>query len=279
VVASTPGPKSLHLKVELQTTDTGEVLATNALLDCRATGLFINTEYVKRKRLTVRNLVRPILLYNVDGTLNEAGAISGIVDVVLRYKGHTEQAQFAVTGLGKQDLILGYTLLREHNPEVDWQTNTVKMSHCLAKCRTCTKDVKAEKREKQQEACHAQACCTGPIPSVDDNLHDIPDLAPDSDDTDCDNPGPRGGKPDTPAAADDKSIEEGDHIFANCFHNEPAEVRTTQNISQQLAEVFHKNSETKSFRDLAPDYLHDFEDVFSKTSFDEFNTETMGSCN
>jgi hypothetical protein len=53
VVASMPGPKSLHLKVELQTTDTGEVLATNALLDCGATGLFIDTEYVKRKRLTV----------------------------------------------------------------------------------------------------------------------------------------------------------------------------------------------------------------------------------
>jgi hypothetical protein len=119
VVASTPDPKSLHLKVELQTTDTREVLATNALLDCGATGLFINTEYVKWKWLTVRNLARPILVYNVNGTLNEAGAISGIVDVVLQYKGHTERAQFVVTGLGKQDLILGYTWLHEHNLEVD----------------------------------------------------------------------------------------------------------------------------------------------------------------
>jgi hypothetical protein len=247
VVASMPGPKSLHLKVELQTTDTGEVLATNALLDCGATGLFIDTEYVKWKRLTVRNLARPIPVYNVDGTLNEAGAISGIVDVVLRYKGHTERAQFAVTGLGKQDLILGYTWLREHNLEVDWQTNTVKMSRCPAKCRTCTEEVKAEKQEKQQEARRAQACRTGPIPSVDNNLHNIPDLAPDSDDTDCDDPGPGGGKPDMPTTTDDESIEEGDRIFATCFHNEPTEVCATQNISQQLAEVFHKNSETKSF--------------------------------
>jgi hypothetical protein len=51
--------------------------------------------------------------------------------------------------------------------------------------------------------------------------------------------------------------------------NEPAEVHATQNISQQLAEVFHKNSENKSFLDLALDYLHDFEDAFSKTSFNE----------
>lgn len=119
VVAATPSAKSLDLKVELQTTDTGDVLATNALLDCGATGLFIDTEYVRKNRLTVRTLARPIPVYNVDGTLNEAGAIRGIVDVVLRYKGHTERVQFAVTGLGKQNLILGYTWLREHNPEVD----------------------------------------------------------------------------------------------------------------------------------------------------------------
>jgi hypothetical protein len=129
------------------------------------------------------------------------------------------------------------------------------MSCCPAKCHTCTEEVKAEKREKQQEACCAQACCTRPIPSVDINLHDIPDLALDSDDTDCDDPGPSSGKSDTPTATDDESI--------------PAEVRATQNISQWLAEAFHKNSETKSFQDSAPDYLHDFEDVFSKTSFDE----------
>jgi hypothetical protein len=98
VVASTPSPKSLHLKVELQTTDTREVLATNALLNCGAISLFIDTEYVKQKRLTVQTLARPIPVYNVDGTLNEAGAISGIVDVVLWYKRHTEHAQFVVTG-------------------------------------------------------------------------------------------------------------------------------------------------------------------------------------
>jgi hypothetical protein len=85
VVASMPSLKSLHLKVELQTTDTGEVLATNALLDCGTTGLFINMEYVKWKWLTVQNLARPIPVYNVEGTLNEAGAISGIGDAVLWY--------------------------------------------------------------------------------------------------------------------------------------------------------------------------------------------------
>jgi hypothetical protein len=31
-------------------------------------------------------------------------------------------------GLGKQDIILGLTWLSEHNPEVNWQSNEVKMS-------------------------------------------------------------------------------------------------------------------------------------------------------
>ena len=32
-----------------------------------------------------------------------------IVDVILRYKGHTERTSFAVTSLWKQDIILGFT--------------------------------------------------------------------------------------------------------------------------------------------------------------------------
>lgn len=54
VVATTPGPKSLNLKVELQTTDTGNVLAMDALLDSGATGMFIDTKYVCKNHLTMR---------------------------------------------------------------------------------------------------------------------------------------------------------------------------------------------------------------------------------
>src|SRR5215216_547458 len=175
VLATTPGPKSLNLKVELQTTDTGDVLTTDALLDSGATGMFIDTEYVRKHRLTTRALARAIPVYNVDGTANEAGAITGVVDMVLHYKGHTERVQLAVTGLGKQDLILGYTWLRKHNPEVDWQTNEVKMSRCPAKCRTCTEEEKADKREQRAELRRVQTCRAGPTPSVDDDLYGIPD--------------------------------------------------------------------------------------------------------
>jgi len=35
-----------------------------------------------------------------------------------------------------------------------------------------------------------------------------------------------------------------------------------------LAEAFHKNTEPKTFCDSVPTHLHNFEDVFAKSSFD-----------
>ena len=42
VVAATPSPKSLVIKVEIQTTDTAEVKLGPALVECGATGPFMN---------------------------------------------------------------------------------------------------------------------------------------------------------------------------------------------------------------------------------------------
>jgi hypothetical protein len=60
--------------------------------------------------------------------VNEAGMITEIADMVLHYNNHLEHTQLAVTCLGKQSMILGYNWLRNHNPEIDWQTTEVKMS-------------------------------------------------------------------------------------------------------------------------------------------------------
>jgi hypothetical protein len=137
VVAATPSANSLDIKVEIVTTDTQETKSLKALLDCGADGLFIDWDYVWKNQLTTRALTRPIPVYNVDGTANEVGSICEVVDVVLRYRDHAERAQFAVTGLGNQDMILGYSWLREHNPEVNWSTGEVKMSRCPGRCSTC----------------------------------------------------------------------------------------------------------------------------------------------
>ena len=116
---------SLKLKVELETTDTGEVKSVNSFVDSGATGEFIDCHYAKSNRLHTRKLSEPILVYNVDGTLNEAGSITEVVDLILRYWIHLEWTLFAVTGLGKQKLILGHSWLWKHNLEIDWVTREV----------------------------------------------------------------------------------------------------------------------------------------------------------
>ena len=65
-MATTLGPKSLTVKVSLQSMDTVEVFSTLALVDCGATGQFIDQDYIQKHRLTTRKLTRPIPVFNVD---------------------------------------------------------------------------------------------------------------------------------------------------------------------------------------------------------------------
>ncbi len=68
-----------------------------------------------------------------------------VVDLILRYKRHGEWILLAVTNLGKKNLILGYTWLHEHNPEIDWETREVKLSQCPRRCSECRDEIRAEK--------------------------------------------------------------------------------------------------------------------------------------
>jgi len=137
-----------------------------------------------------------------------------VVDVILRYRDHSKQVQFAVTGLGKQDAILGYTWLKEHNPEVDWVTKEVKMSCCPGRCSTCRKEIKEERHQRQAEARHLRACCAGPMPTVEDVAEDIPELYPDTEDDFGD------GEDETDNTEALDEIEEGDRIFMTTVYDQ-----------------------------------------------------------
>jgi len=94
--------------VEIGTTDMSELHSIKVLLDCRATGSFIDREFVCLKGMNTWTLSWNISVFNVDGSPNEAGQITEVVDIVLRYKTHSERMLLVVSGLGKQSLILGY---------------------------------------------------------------------------------------------------------------------------------------------------------------------------
>ncbi|KDR76576.1 hypothetical protein GALMADRAFT_67019, partial [Galerina marginata CBS 339.88] len=123
-----PGPTSLILPVHLKSTDTMVEVGADALGDTGATGDVIDEDYVKECNLPTRNLSQPIPVFNVDGSPNEAGLISKVVDVLMTYQTHSERILLAVTKLGKQKVILGYTWFKKHNPDIDFTTGTVKMT-------------------------------------------------------------------------------------------------------------------------------------------------------
>ena len=100
------------------------------LLDFGATGNFIDRDFVQTKGINTQSISCPILVYNVDGSPNEAGQISEVVDVIPRYKIHSKRMLLAVSSLGRQSMILGYIWLKDHNLEVNWQTGEVQINRC-----------------------------------------------------------------------------------------------------------------------------------------------------
>jgi len=89
------------------------------------------------KGMSIWSISRLILVYNMDGSPNEAGQISEVVNIVLHYKTHSERTLLAVSSLRKQSMILSYTWLKDHNLKVNWKTREVQMNQCPSRCEGC----------------------------------------------------------------------------------------------------------------------------------------------
>ena len=122
-----------------------------ALIDSGVTGLFMDWRYVEHYKLATQKLYHLIVVYNVDGSPNEAGCITKTVEVILRLNEHAKRVNFAVTNLGKHNLILGFMWLQEHNPEINWQTQKITMSQCPDRCHTCQAKIHDKRKELQKE--------------------------------------------------------------------------------------------------------------------------------
>jgi len=105
-----------------------------------------------------------IPVFNIDGSSNEAGQISEVIDVLLRYKTHSKRMLLAVSGLGKHSLILGYNWLKDHNPKVDWEKGEVEMTRCLLWCEGEHAQQKEQTCQKKIEIWTLQLCRDRPIP-------------------------------------------------------------------------------------------------------------------
>jgi len=84
-----------------------EEITVKVLLDSGITGMFMDWKMAAKHRFKLQKLERLIVVRNVDGTNNSAGAITHQVEVNMYYKGHAERMRIDVCNLGRTDIILG----------------------------------------------------------------------------------------------------------------------------------------------------------------------------
>lgn len=97
----------------------------DAMIDCGASGIFIDSQVVQDLNIPTKNIT-PIRVDNVDGTENTAGRISQIVELSFSFYGREMNAVFMVTTLGKQAIILGLPWLEAENPDINWRKRTLR---------------------------------------------------------------------------------------------------------------------------------------------------------
>ena len=124
-------------------------IVEEGLLDCGATGKFIDQNYVKANQWKTKPLKKLIQVFNVDGTQNKRGTIKSYVELDIEIHGQRRKERLLVTGLGKQKIILGYTWLRQTNPVIDWEKGTLKWRKQDKKERQKTPVTITEERDKE----------------------------------------------------------------------------------------------------------------------------------
>ena len=125
--------RSTYIPIQVHRVDSNRPLAMKALIDCSATGEFIDHKFVRAHELRTYQLPHPIGLY-ADGSPNEIGKITEAIDLIVHYKGHKSWSKFYVLSVGHKAIVLGHTWLTEHNPDINWHTGEVKLTRCPDYC-------------------------------------------------------------------------------------------------------------------------------------------------
>ena len=99
--------REVWMRIGLEKLENHEGVAVKALLDSGAIGLFMDTTFAREKGFKMERIKNPLLVKNVDGTVNIGGAITHQVEYNMFFKGHIERVKMDVCNLGKTEVILG----------------------------------------------------------------------------------------------------------------------------------------------------------------------------
>jgi len=122
------------VKIGLERIDIQKEITVKALLDSRATGLVMSSEFTRKQEFKLKKLKRSMHVRNVDGPLNKEGLIEYIVEVNIYFKGHRERTEIDMIGGQKWTVIFEMLWLACYNPKIDWKTEEVKMTRYSEEC-------------------------------------------------------------------------------------------------------------------------------------------------
>ena len=93
-------------------------------MDSGCTQTRINKQLVKEERIEMEPVDKIFEVFNIDGTRNRAVTQRAPLEIEInRYK---KRINVVVTDLNGINMFLGHDWLVKHNPEVDWNKETIQ---------------------------------------------------------------------------------------------------------------------------------------------------------
>ena len=212
----------------------GKKVQTEALVDSGATTNFIDKKFVLKNHLVTNKLANPYNVINADGTPNVAGLIRQYVRAYVEIGSHKSTHFFFVTDLGDKNMLLGYSYLFKHNPQIDWQAGEWEFTRCPDTCAARVRKMQAsileasDELQEELELLESSTDTIGEEDPINQYLNWI----------DMNNP-------------------------SEYQHGETIATMFDQNMDEELDDTF-EDEDTKNWKSHVPDWLHDYGNVFSK---------------
>ena len=86
------------VKIGLERIDMQEGVTVEVLLDSRAMGLVMSSEFARKQGFKLKRLERPMNVRNIDRSLNKEGPIEHTMEVNIYYQGYRERTEIDVIG-------------------------------------------------------------------------------------------------------------------------------------------------------------------------------------
>ena len=124
VIVANKSERALRFPVRLRYR--ARTVTTTALIDCGATGNFIDPSLISRLLLPSRP-IPALQAFNVDGTVNKQGRITAATTIHCQAAGFEDDLTLMIVSLGRPQIVLGMPWLTKHNPHIDWEKKTVTL--------------------------------------------------------------------------------------------------------------------------------------------------------